>query len=170
MKVVILIALVILVAVSASAVTAIAIWNIKSSATTTGSIAVTPPGSSTPVWGAAGNGVSISAQGVVSVTGSTGPTGPAGPGGPTGPQGPAGPGITLPASVVGEVPTGAINGTNTNFVLANTPNTSWPVTVYRNGVKLNVQNSDYQIAQSTIVFGAGQVPQTGDNVNVDYWH
>ena len=163
---------IILVSISASAVTALLISQIKSANTTTGAIAVTPPGTATPVWGSPGAGLSISATGVVSAAGAVGPTGPQGPTGVTGATGPAGPGVTLPTPAVGEVMAGTINGTNAAFTLANAPVAGWPVYIYRNGLRLNVTNGDYTISGQTVTFAAGQIPQTTDSSapNADYWH
>jgi hypothetical protein len=155
-----------LIAVGASAVTALLISQIRSTNTTTGSVAVTPPGSATPVWGVPGTGISISAAGVVSASGAVGPTGPAGPAGPTGATGPA---ATLATPVVGEIPTGTINGVNPTFTLANTPNTSYPLTVWLGGQHLFTTNGDFTIAGNTLTF-TGIIPPAGANLNVDYWH
>ena len=163
--VLIVIGALLLVAGVASAVTAIAISQIASNSTTTGSIAVTPPGSSTPIWGTPGAGLSISPAGVINASGAVGPTGPQGPSGPTGATGPA---ATIPTPAVGEVPLGAVNGTNKSFTLANTPAATWPVYLVRNGVRQNIQNGDYTITGNTITFATA--PLAGDTINADYWH
>lgn len=155
-----------LIAVGASAVTALLISQIRSTNTTTGSVAVTPPGSAIPVWGVPGSGISISTAGVISAAGAVGPTGPAGPTGPTGATGPA---ATLATPIVGEIPTGTINGVNSTFTLANTPNMSYPLTVWLGGQHLFTANGDFAIAGNTLTF-TGIIPPTGANLNVDYWH
>lgn len=167
---IVLLAAVLVVAVSASAVTALLISQIKSTSTTTGAIAVTPPGTAVPVWGTPGAGLVISATGVVSAAGAVGPTGPQGSTGATGATGPAGPGATIPMPATGEVMAGTVNGVNAVFTLANAPAAGWPVFIYRNGLRLNVSNGDYTIAGQTVTVAAGQVPQTGESLNADYWH
>jgi len=163
---------VLVIAVSASAVTALLISQIKSTSTTTGAIALTPPGTAVPVWGVPGAGLSISPTGVVSAAGAVGPTGPQGQTGATGAIGPAGPALSLPTPATGEVMGGTVNGTNAVFTLANPPVAGWPIYIYRNGLRLNLTNGDYTILGQTVTFAAGQVPQTGDSSppNVDYWH
>lgn len=164
---IILLAAVLVVAISASAVTALLISQIKSTSTTTGAIAVTPPGTAVPVWGTPGTGLVISPTGVVSAAGAVGPTGPQGPTGATGATGSAG---TIPTLTQGEVLAGTVNGANAVFTVANPPAAGWPVFIYRNGLRLNVTNGDYTIAGQTVTFAAGQIPITGDVVNADYWH
>lgn len=68
--------------------------------------------------------------------------------------------------VTREVPTGAINGANTTFTLANTP-TSGSEEVYVNGVLQNAgSGNDYTISTNTITFL--WTPQTGDVIVVNY--
>ena len=68
--------------------------------------------------------------------------------------------------VTREVPTGAINGTNREFVLANTPNVG-SEQVFINGSLLNTGgNSDYSISGDTITFTLA--PQSGDIILVNY--
>lgn len=69
--------------------------------------------------------------------------------------------------VVGETPSGVINGVNNTFTLANTPKAG-TVVLYRNGLRsqLTVQ---YTISGDTITFVAGQEPQTGEWLVADYW-
>jgi hypothetical protein len=83
-----------------------------------------------------------------------------------------------------EVPTGAINGTNSSFTLSATPATGYPVLVYRNGLLLTICttttacNGDYQFGGTTLLFlnasqtasGANPTPNAGDLVQVMYWH
>ena len=71
--------------------------------------------------------------------------------------------------VVGEIPTGTINGVNPTFTLANTPNMSYPLTVWLGGQHLFTTNGDFTIAGNTITF-TGIIPPAGANLNVDYWH
>ena len=68
--------------------------------------------------------------------------------------------------IYGEVPTGAINGANAAFALANTPQ-SGTVRVYLNGVRQQVgAGNDYTISGGTVTFNGA--PTTGDIVLVDY--
>jgi hypothetical protein len=79
--------------------------------------------------------------------------------------------VTLPTDTK-ETPTGSVNGTNNTFTLAFTPNTAFPVDVFNNGLLLTV-NQDYTISGNTVTFLAGTisaVPQTGDLLQVKYWH
>lgn len=70
--------------------------------------------------------------------------------------------------VTREIPTGATNGTNPTFTLANTP-TAGTEEVYVNGVLQNVgTGNDYTISGATITFLTGAIPQTGDVVLVNY--
>lgn len=68
-----------------------------------------------------------------------------------------------------EVPTGVINGINSTFTLAHTPNPSASLALYVNGV-LQDQNvsGDYTLAANTISFTAGSIPQTGDFLEAFY--
>ena len=78
---------------------------------------------------------------------------------------------TLPADTK-EIPTGLVNGTNNTFTLAFTPNASYPVDVFNNGLMLTV-SQDYTISGNTITFLSGTisaVPQAGDLLQVKYWH
>lgn len=120
--------------------------NIKGVNTTTGVIAVVPPGSTTPVWGTPA-GFSISSTGQVTVAAAA-----------------------LPVLVQGEVPSGTLDGVNTAFTTANIPASGWPVFIVRNGLIMSVQNGDYALTGNKIAFGVGQVPQPGDSVNVTYYH
>lgn len=66
----------------------------------------------------------------------------------------------------GETPTGAINGSNTSFTLANTPLTG-TVKVYLNGMRQNAgAGNDYTISAGTITYLTA--PATGDILLVDY--
>jgi hypothetical protein len=152
----------------AGGVTTMLISQIRSTNTTVGSIAVTPPGSAIPVWATPGSGLSISSTGVVSSSGAVGPQGPAGPTGPTGAagaQGPAGPGGTPFA----EVPAGTINGTNAVFTLSFTPLANSQV-LFRNGQALFIAAGDYTLSGTTITFQSGQIPQSGDQIIAQYEH
>ena len=67
----------------------------------------------------------------------------------------------------GEIPTGAVNGSNTTFTLANAPIPSTSVAIFRNGLLLQ-PNTDYTLAGTTITFNAGAAPQTGDLLLASY--
>jgi hypothetical protein len=76
--------------------------------------------------------------------------------------------ITAPNFVVGEIPTGTINGVNAVFTLANTPLAGKEI-VHVNGIRQQVgAGNDYTISGATITFLSGAIPQTGDNILVDY--
>ena len=66
--------------------------------------------------------------------------------------------------IIGETPTGTINGTNDTFTLANTPTTD-TVEVYLNGQRLT-NGEDYTVATDTITMTT--IPQTGDILRVNY--
>lgn len=76
------------------------------------------------------------------------------------------PGNTVLVSeyVVNETPTGAVNGANTTFTLANTPETG-TVQVYQNGL-LQSPTDDYTIVTDTITMN--DAPATGDKIRVAY--
>lgn len=70
--------------------------------------------------------------------------------------------------VTREVPTGAINGTNRAYTLANTP-VAGSEEVYVNGVLQNSgAGNDYVISTNTITFEIPATPQTGDVILVNY--
>lgn len=71
--------------------------------------------------------------------------------------------------VVGETPSGVINGVNDTFTLANTPKAG-TVVLYRNGLRQQAGVAEnYTISGDTITFVAGQEPQTGEWIIADYW-
>lgn len=70
-------------------------------------------------------------------------------------------------NVTRETPTGAINGSNATFTLANTPQVNTEQ-VYLNGLLLEPgAGNDYTIAGATITMLV--VPATGDRLKVSYW-
>ena len=74
--------------------------------------------------------------------------------------------VSSGTSVFRELPSGAINGTNTSFSLNNEPNIGTEQ-VFLNGSLLNVgANSDYVIADDTITFTVA--PIAGDVILVNY--
>ncbi len=66
-----------------------------------------------------------------------------------------------------ETPGGTLDGVNAAFTLANTPNPSTSLALYRNGLRLS-QRLDYTIATSTITFLAGAVPRPTDILLANY--
>jgi hypothetical protein len=80
-------------------------------------------------------------------------------------------GTTLNASAApsfadSEIPSGTINGTNTDFDIANTP-VSGSVKVYLNGVRQEAgATEDYTISGTTISFATA--PLSGDKILTDY--
>lgn len=71
------------------------------------------------------------------------------------------------AFVDGETPSGALNGTNAAFNLANTPSSASTLMVYRNGILLS-NGVDYSLNGTTITFAASQLPQASDILQVYY--
>jgi hypothetical protein len=69
--------------------------------------------------------------------------------------------------VDGEVPSGAINGTNAIFSLANPPIPPNSLRLYRNGLRLQPV-LEYSLSGATITFSANAVPQIGDTLLADY--
>jgi len=70
--------------------------------------------------------------------------------------------------IVGETPTGTVDGSNVTFTLANTPITGKQI-VYVNGTRQNPgAGNDYTISTATLTFLTGAIPQTGDVILVDY--
>lgn len=69
-------------------------------------------------------------------------------------------------SIFREIPSGSVNGSNTEFTLAHAPN-SGTEQVFLNGALLNSgANSDYVVSGSTITFTLA--PQSGDVILVNY--
>lgn len=74
--------------------------------------------------------------------------------------------VITTSAIFRETPSGAINGTNTIFTLANTPITGTEM-VYYNGVLQDAgSGNDYTISGGTITFTF--TPQTGDKIRVSY--
>lgn len=75
-------------------------------------------------------------------------------------------GLSSTNFVADETPTGTINGSNADFVIANTP-TSGTLKVYRNGVRvLSGTGNGYTLSGTTISFTTA--PVTGDAIRVEY--
>lgn len=67
-----------------------------------------------------------------------------------------------------ELPFGAINGINTAFTLVHVPLVG-TAQVYLVGVRMRPgSGNDYTITGNTLTFEAGQIPQTGAWILVDY--
>lgn len=69
--------------------------------------------------------------------------------------------------VDGEIPSGAINGINTAFTLANTPVSASALRLYKNGVLLEAL-LDYTLAGNAITFINGALPNPGDTLLAYY--
>jgi hypothetical protein len=66
-----------------------------------------------------------------------------------------------------ETPSGAINGVNTVFTLAQTPSPSTSLAVYRNGLRMT-SGVDYTLSGAVITFMAGLGPQSSDTLICSY--
>ncbi len=69
--------------------------------------------------------------------------------------------------IVGEVPSGAIDGQNKTFVLSSAPVPQASLSLSVNGVRQR-QGVDYTIAAATISFSGGAIPRSGDVIVADY--
>jgi hypothetical protein len=69
--------------------------------------------------------------------------------------------------MIGETPAGAIDGTNTTFVLQRSPLSTAGVAVYRNGVRLS-SGIDFTLSGKNILFVPVAIPQPGDLLRADY--
>ena len=77
-------------------------------------------------------------------------------------------GVSHDSFVVGETPTGTIDGENDEFTLANVP-IAGSVALYKNGLRQRAgAGNDYTISGDTITFEAGNIPQPGDVLLADY--
>jgi len=66
-----------------------------------------------------------------------------------------------------EIPSGAINGSNTSFALANIPAPVASLELFRNGLLLQSGN-DYTISGNSITFLSGTAPQSSDILIASY--
>jgi hypothetical protein len=66
-----------------------------------------------------------------------------------------------------ETPAGTINGANTSYTLAHTPNPAASLILVRNGLVLK-QGSDYSLSGNTVVFTSATLPQSGDSLQAFY--
>ena len=67
--------------------------------------------------------------------------------------------------VIGEVPTGTVNGTNTDFTLADTPNPTNSLEVTVGGSKMSI-TEDYTLSGDTLTLITA--PPTGIILRVNY--
>lgn len=65
-----------------------------------------------------------------------------------------------------ETPSGTINGSNTSFTLANSPNPAASLMLFKNGQKLEPGGLDYTLSGATIT--ATVAPKTGDVLTASY--
>lgn len=76
--------------------------------------------------------------------------------------------VTAPNVVVGEVPSGTVNGINPTFTLASTPLAN-TLALYVNGVRQKVgAGNDYTLSGNVVTFIAGAIPQTDEPILADY--
>jgi hypothetical protein len=87
--------------------------------------------------------------------------------GTTGPCGSGGGGAGSGTFVDAEFPTGAINGTNPVFLLANAPAPASSLAMFRNGLLLD-QGNDYTLSGNSVTFLGAAVPQAGDVLLASY--
>lgn len=83
-------------------------------------------------------------------------------------DGSAGPcGSSALVFVDGELPTGAINGTNATFTLSTAPSPVASLNLFRNGILMR-QGIGYTVSGNTITVAAGSIPGTGDILQAWY--
>lgn len=71
------------------------------------------------------------------------------------------------AFIDGETPQGTVNGSNASFTLANIPNPSTSLSLFRNGLLL-APGVDYALSANGVTFQTGAVPQTNDVLLASY--
>jgi hypothetical protein len=69
--------------------------------------------------------------------------------------------------VDGEIPLGALDGSNTTFTLANAPIPASGLVLFRNGLLLR-QGTDYTLSTRSVTFLTGATPQPGDLLLASY--
>jgi hypothetical protein len=85
-----------------------------------------------------------------------------------GSSGPCGSGSGAYSFMDGDVPSGAVNGSNSLFTLSAVPNPATSLYLYRNGL-LQESGTDFTlINNNTVQFTAGSAPQTGDTLLANY--
>jgi len=75
--------------------------------------------------------------------------------------------ITGVGFIDAETPAGSINGSNNSFTLAQTPNPSTSLGVFRNGIRLK-PGLDYTLNGNAITFSAAMIPQLADVLLCSY--
>lgn len=100
------------------------------------------------------DGASGNPSDCVRVDGSSGPCG-------------SGSGGIVPSYSDGEIPSGAINGSNTSFTLAYAPSPAESLSLYRNGLMMD-QGIDYTLSGNVITFLTASTPQSGDLLLASY--
>ncbi len=83
-------------------------------------------------------------------------------------DGTSGPCSTFSTTFIdGETPAGTLDGSNASFVLANIPNPSVSLALFRNGLLLR-QGGDYTLASNNVTFLTGATPQPSDILAASY--
>ncbi len=82
-------------------------------------------------------------------------------------DGTSGPCGTGPVFVDGETPIGPVDGFNDAFTLADTPDPSSSLALYRNGL-LQKEGTDFTLSDNVITFVTASIPQTGDVLLTSY--
>ncbi len=85
--------------------------------------------------------------------------------GTSGPCGTGSAGSTV--FVDAETPSGTLDGINSTFTLANAPNPTSSLTLFRNGMLLK-QNMDFTLSSNSIIFQSGAVPKAADMLLANY--
>ena len=67
----------------------------------------------------------------------------------------------------GEVPQGTVNGSNSAFTLANVPNPTTSLSLFRNGLLLQ-QGVDYTVVNNAVTFQSAAAPQINDVLLASY--
>jgi len=87
--------------------------------------------------------------------------------GTSGACGAASTGSAVVGFVDSEVPGGTMDGSNSSFTLANTPNPAASLELFRNGLLMN-QGGDYTLTGNTLAFLTSSIPQPGDVLLASY--
>ena len=87
--------------------------------------------------------------------------------GTSGSCGSASAGSTVVGFVDSEVPGGTMDGSNSSFTLANTPNPATSLELFRNGLLMN-QGGDYTLTGNAVAFLTSSIPQPGDAILASY--
>lgn len=78
-------------------------------------------------------------------------------------------GLSTSNFVFNEIPSGTPNGVLAVFGLANTASSTGSIKVYKNGLRqLHGASNDVVVNTTGLTFNAGNIPQTNDNILVDY--